>query len=512
MIEVSAVYFNPPRQVDSPAWQPGTGSAVNLCNGGPIDTSTRALTGTARRPFSHDCPRAGARMPRCNVKLLVASFFGSRTNLPPSLSSDLSSQMPASTQMPLGGPSQPSRRLALATACSGAAALAIGGLAGPVRAQTTSGLPGVMPASMAPSAPFDRRLTAAAQLMAGITPQSGDPVVDRLAALDAFREHQEWMRDQWGPVRARLDAMEQWRNQNVQVADPRSRTLLYPFSGPDFLNAYALFPNHARYVFFSLERPSNLPDMATKNAAEFAQLLASVRDALRDIFERNYFITSYMSRQLTAPRLRGTVPIIAVMMALNNRHLVSVEPVDLFPELTAVYAQPGVKRPRMPLRGVRMVFFDPATRNTQQLHYFSLDATDRALVYYPGFTAWLAKQGPATALVKSASYLLHDRQFSQVRDTLLATADMVLQDDTGVPFRVLRQAGWNVQLFGEYRKPIPALAYGFQRDLQESYLRLDNPLRLPFPFGYHWREGGAGSGLQIATRAPASLAVPAVVR
>jgi hypothetical protein len=199
----------------------------------------------------------------------------------------------------------------------------------------------------------------------------------------------------------------------------------------------------------------------------------------------------------------------AVMMALYNRQIVSAESVDLFPELTAAYADPASKRPRMPLRGMRIVFMDPATRTTQSLQYFSLDATDRALAFYPEFTTWLTRQGPATALVKSASYLLHDRQFLQVREALLSTADTVVQDDTGVPYRVLRQAGWDVQLYGEYRKPIPSLAYGYQRDLQESFIKNGNPARLPFPFGYHWREGGAGSGLLIATRPLTTAGTPA---
>jgi hypothetical protein len=408
-------------------------------------------------------------------------------------------------------PASHGRRRALAT---GLLSLAAGGMPALAGAQgrmppQPQSQPTAVPASLSPLPQADRRLTAAAQLMAGITPAPGDPVIDRFVGQEAFRSHQAWMREQWTPVRARLSAMETWRDQNIRVPDARNRTMLYPFSGPDFLNAYALFPTHARYVFFSLERPSELPDLATKTPQQFAELLVSVRDALRDIFERNYFITSFMSRQLTAPRLRGTVPVIAVMMALNNRHIVSVEPVDLFPELTAAYADPNAKRPRMPLRGMRIVFMDPDTRTTQSLQYFSLDATDRALVFYPEFTAWLTRQGPATALVKSASYLLHDRQFLQVREALLSTADTVVQDDTGVPYRVLRQAGWNVQMFGEYRKPIPALAYGYQRDLQESFIKNGNPARLPFPFGYHWREGGAGSGLLIATRSATAAGTPA---
>src|ERR1051325_5893848 len=56
-----------------------------------------------------------------------------------------------------------------------------------------------------------QRATGTAQLMAGIVPAAGDPVIDRLAGLDCSKEQRQWMEAQWGQVRARLTAMEQWR-------------------------------------------------------------------------------------------------------------------------------------------------------------------------------------------------------------------------------------------------------------------------------------------------------------
>ena len=79
---------------------------------------------------------------------------------------------------------------------------------------------------------------------------------------------------------------------------------------------------------------------------QFTKLLQDVRSAFRDIFERNYFITSYMTKQLTTPWIRGTVPVMAIMMALMNRRIVRIEPLDLFPELTQAYDTPEAKRPR----------------------------------------------------------------------------------------------------------------------------------------------------------------------
>src|SRR5262245_10907114 len=141
-------------------------------------------------------------------------------------------------------------------------------------------------------AEFNRRATATAQLLAGITPNPADPALNRLMELDAWKEHQKWMTSQWAQVRGRLGVMESWRDQEIKVAGAAKKTLVYPFSGPDFLNAYVLFPDHARYVFFSLERPGAMPDLESVTVIQFTKLLADVRSAFRDIFERNYFITS----------------------------------------------------------------------------------------------------------------------------------------------------------------------------------------------------------------------------
>ncbi len=110
-----------------------------------------------------------------------------------------------------------------------------------------------------------------------------------------------------------------------------------------------------------------------------------MRSAFRDIFERNYFITSYLTKQLTTPWIRGAVPVMAIMMALMNRRIVRIEPLDLFPDLTQAYDMPDAKRPRVLMRAVRIEFTNPNSTGTQQLYYVSLDATDKALEFYPDF-------------------------------------------------------------------------------------------------------------------------------
>jgi hypothetical protein len=365
-----------------------------------------------------------------------------------------------------------------------------------VQAQAPVAAPAAKPA--APT--VDARATATAQIMAGIQPAAGDPVVDKLVATDGWKRHRDVMQTQWKSVRARLEKIENWRDQEIKLkSDVGARTLLYPFSGPDFLNAWAFYPNHAKYLFFSLENPGELPNIEKMGVKELEIMLADVRGAFSEIFQRNYFITSYMGKQLTKPYLKGTVPIISTMMALDGLRIAKIENVDMFPELTKAYEEPKSKRPGKLLKGAKITFLSAANK-AHELTYFSLDATDKAIQFYPEFLDRVGRNKPASALVKSASYLLHDNQFSKTRDMVLASADILVQDDTGVPYRYIKQANWNIKLFGKYHTPIAPMQWGFQGDLQKAFREPEVPARgaLPFPFGYHWK--GAESGLILATR------------
>jgi len=159
-------------------------------------------------------------------------------------------------------------------------------------------------ASDGETAEYNRRATATAQILAGITPTPLDPALKRLIESEAFKDHQQWMSTSWNQVRHRIQTMETWRSHEIKIPSAQKKNLLYPFSGPDLLNAYIFFPDHARYIFFSLERPGTLPDLESVTTAQFSKLLQDVRSAFRDIFELNYFITSYMTKQLMTPWIR----------------------------------------------------------------------------------------------------------------------------------------------------------------------------------------------------------------
>lgn len=198
-------------------------------------------------------------------------------------------------------------------------------------------LAGSVPATAHDVQPVDAHVLA--QVLAGVEPAAGDPRIDQIVATQEWRAHRDWVQARWAEVRPRLASISRWRQESLPLDDGGERTLIYPFSGPDFLNASAMFPDHRRYVFFSLERPGSLPPFTALGDRQRARVLEDVRAALQDIFERNYFITDYMTRQLATPYVTGTVPVMAVMMALTGQRIVSIEAVDPFPELTREYSR-----------------------------------------------------------------------------------------------------------------------------------------------------------------------------
>src|SRR5688572_28658961 len=85
------------------------------------------------------------------------------------------------------------------------------------------------------------KLNSAARLMAGLPPMH--PGHFEFAQTAAWKEHSASMLAGWSNVRAnRVSPMESFRNEAISKSCPVGKTLLYPFSGPDFFNAYWLFP------------------------------------------------------------------------------------------------------------------------------------------------------------------------------------------------------------------------------------------------------------------------------
>jgi len=339
-------------------------------------------------------------------------------------------------------------------------------------------------------------LTAVARLLAGMDPGAGSADSHAVAQTEAWRVHRK--ASQYGDrqLRARLERMEHWQHAALPAAGA-DRALIYPFSGPDFVNAFALFPHYRTYVFFSLEPPGEVPALSRMDEHQLAELFSDLRGALNDLVALNFFITPNMKEELHTDSLQGTLPVLLAQMGLLDLRVTRVEPFAPF-EHTAAPTPRRAGQPALPLRAVRIEFEDRAGA-AHTLLYLSMDVSDGQLSFYPEFIPWLRAFQQPTVLLKSASYLLHGGNFRKVRGVIRDQARLIVQDDTGMPYRLLRDTGFQISLYGQYEHPVKLFENRYQKDLDAAFESTGNPEPVPFPFGYNWRKEGR-SGVIVARR------------
>lgn len=345
------------------------------------------------------------------------------------------------------------------------------------------------------------RVNSTARLIAGLSPTHPDH--DALAERPEWKAHSGKLRASWTWLRERqIVPLTAWRDQAVPRACPAGSTLLYPFSGPDFFNAYWLFPNCETYVLFGLEPIGTPPAIEKMNEVQLTRLLTDVREAMANLLARNYFITSKMDKQMRGEELNGVLPIVMISMALAGVEILRIEPLRLAPPRQATQEDNAASttRPRRKLRGVSIEFRRPGSPVPQRMVYFSADASNAGIARYPQFRDYLRALAPTTTLIKSASYLLHVGEFRKMRDVLLEVSGFLVQDDTGVPYTVLAKRGWRLSVYGRYQVPIPPFERHYQPELAEAYYVQDPP-SLPFRFGYRRNFGDDRTHVMVAQRA-----------
>jgi hypothetical protein len=284
-------------------------------------------------------------------------------------------------------------------------------------------------------------------------------------------------------------------------------TLLYMFSGPDFLYATSFFPHASTYVFSGLEPVGDIPQLTSLPNGSVDQTLQNLQVSLYTILNLSFFITKNMQSQLNEGPVFGTLPILYVFLARTGKtiHEASFVSIDAQGNFIAPNEPAAKGQDKRSLgevtRGVKIVFSE-GSGPKQTLYYFSTDLSDDG-VRRSGFLAFCAKFGATDSFVKSASYLMHTGGFSKVRNFLLDHSATILQDDSGIPLADFDTRKWHLQPFGRYLGPLSIFPGTGQPRMAELY-RTGNAIPLDFGIGYRWKRDE--SNLLLAERAGPQVA------
>ncbi|MEN3368202.1 MAG: hypothetical protein V7609_345 [Verrucomicrobiota bacterium] len=286
-----------------------------------------------------------------------------------------------------------------------------------------------------------------------------------------------------------LSKIRSWAPQALGAAYQDTGPMYYMFSGPDFLYANAFFPNASTYILCGIEPVGPIPDISKIPRNALPSSLANLRKSLDSVLSWSFFITKNMKVDLRQIQLSGTLPVLYVFLARAGCTIDSVTPVAL--DRTGNFVSEG----KGTTSGVKIVFAGPAGR-PQTLYYFTTDLANWAIKVTPNFGKFCEQQGQGVTLLKAASYLMHSDNFSQVRGYLLSHSKVILEDDSGIPYRFFLKEKWDIRFYGRYIGPINRFLKNGQLDLaKENAAAAPSPL--PFSFGYQWQP--SRSSLIVAT-------------
>lgn len=287
----------------------------------------------------------------------------------------------------------------------------------------------------------------------------------------------------------RLLKMDKWTKDEVCPKINDTALLFYPFSGPDFLNAFHLFPNANGYTLIAMEKLGSIPDLYAMNESDLDGYLDAVNFGLRDIYKRSYFITGNMDQDLRKQKVDGVLPLLYVFLNRTGHEIYEFGYYRLENDGVSFTK---IEKPTNSLEVSECIKFKilkKGDNKLKELTYFYADISNDGFAKNPVFLQYLKTIRPCNAFIKSASYLSHYETFSDIRDLVLDKADAVLEDDTGIPYRYFID-DYNHYLYGAYEKPIADFqsTYLFQKDLDEEY-KSTEVKPLDFSLGYHWRSG-----------------------
>jgi hypothetical protein len=337
-----------------------------------------------------------------------------------------------------------------------------------------------------------------ARFLAGMPGNPGSPFAN-LENDDVWKEHRDLVNAAWHKADGDLlQGLREFQTQELKSAPMSAGPVFYPFSGPDALMATEYFPQSPVYVFAALEPAGTLPSRDDIEKKDLAMYLAAMRTTMASELGRSFFITRQMDQQFRGQVTDGLLLPILQLLVRTNHTVLGFRYVRLDEQGQMINRNLDYHATtRYGNKGVEVEFRTDADQSLHQLYYFSVNLSDPRLEENKPFQMYVQTLKGATTMFKSTSYMLHRREFSLIRNLVLANSAAVLQDDSGIPYRLFGSDLWKVQLYGDYDRPYGSFKWMEQVDLRNAY-KQPGTKPLPMHVGYGYRK--ITSNLLLAKR------------
>ncbi len=341
-----------------------------------------------------------------------------------------------------------------------------------------------------------------ARFLAGL-PLEASSQFEQLTRSKNYLHHKMKMNEYWERVeKGNIAQIIPWRARYIEPHFNRG-TVLYPLSGGDFINMYTFYPGARRYVMISREPEGTIPDLFSLSDSQLASGLQSIRSCIWSIASVNYFVTKAMRAEMKNRYIGGTLPVYLIYASRLGLTITNIERVGISKEgmLFTINNGGTIKGETPVISGNRISFIQPGSNTPGELIYLSMYITPKSMDAETPEGKFLSSLSRINVIIKSAVYLLHRPAYEPFVRALLQRTSMLIEDDSGIPFRYLNPDVFSIKLFGAFDTPVRLKEIPNppkQPDLADAMK--ENTTPLPFSFGYGVLRKDRQSNLILAIR------------
>lgn len=320
------------------------------------------------------------------------------------------------------------------------------------------------------------QLTQTARYFAGLKQPAGS-LLSAKTRVKGYARFSAQMNSYWN--RFRRTTFQRIRNwQKSQVNDLKRETILYPFSGPDFLNVYAVYPEADRYIMIGLEKGGRVPEIEKMSTARIRRGLNMMVKGFKIYIGFNFYRTLGMKVDLNKSPFTGTLPHVLTQIAW-----LGYTPLRVY---SVKFAENGtiLKTPlrRGELTQNWLLQCKSSKGKKMEIVFLSQDISAKGLAKAPEVENFLKGLPKVSGLFKAASYLPPRPPFHKITKICLSKMDAIVQDDSAIPYRLLKD-DYDVTLYGNYKRPHAIFPSYGQPQLAKLYRQRPHK-KLPFNFQY----------------------------
>ena len=333
------------------------------------------------------------------------------------------------------------------------------------------------------------------------SPISEDSPFFNLSGLPFYKSYSIALNKLWATIDSEnLKPIQKWENENLSLHSKNIKEVFYPFSGADFVNLYGFYPNSKKYLMVALENPGKISDPISITTDQMKKALQSLKILISEISERNYFRRRIMKQEFKNPHFSGVLPALLIFMTRMGLEVEEIANIEIDENGNEIQSRENLMATKK-CNGVKIHFFDPKTNTSKELTYLSVMLGENSHEKITPEGNYFQKLKDFAVLMKSAEYLFFRINLNGFRDMLIQKSNIILQDDSGIPFNYFSANEWKINLFGKYTKP--ALLTGVplqpvQTLLKDKFKSESSPLN--FSYGYGILRGKNESNIMLFQR------------